>query len=76
MNKQYHLLEEVDSYIRKEYKNDLKKMNGLICLLKTNYNNIETLKNPNDFKVVYKQAEGCEKELLEIINICKNSAQK
>ena len=76
MNKQYHLLEEVDSYIRKEYKNDLKKMNGLICLLKTNYNNIENIKNPNDFKVVYKQAEGCEKELLEIINICKNSTQK
>lgn len=76
MNKQYHLLEEVDSYIRKEYKNDLQKMNGLICLLKTNYNNIENIKNPNDFKVAYKQAEGCEKELLEIINICKNSTQK
>lgn len=44
MNKQYHLLEEVDSYIRKEYKNDLKKMNRLICLLKTNYNNIENIK--------------------------------
>ena len=76
MNKQYHLLEEVDSYIRKEYKNDLKKMNGLICLLKTNYNNIENLKNSNEFKDVYKQSKVCKKELLEIINICKNSAQK
>lgn len=72
MNNKYDLLEKVDSYIRKEYKKNLKKMNGLICLLKTNYDNIENIKSPNDFKVVYHQAEGYDKELLEIINKCKN----
>lgn len=73
MSENYALLEKVDSYIRKEYKNDLKKKNGLICLLKTNNDNIENIKKPSDLKALYRQAEGYEKELFEIINNIKNS---
>lgn len=72
MNNKYDLLEKVDSYIRKKYKKNLKKMNELICLLKTNYNNIENITNPNEFEIFYHQAEGCKKELFEIINKYKN----
>lgn len=66
-------VEKVDNYIRTNYKDDIKKLNGLMCLLKSNIDNISNITKIDDFQIKYKQSKGYEEELLKVINICKNN---
>lgn len=75
--KSIHILaDKIDTYIRTNYKDDTRKKNSLICLFKTNIDKIESIEKIEDFEIKYNQSKGCEKELLEIINVCKKSTQK
>lgn len=77
----FELAEKIDLYIKNNYKMDYKnkenirKMNGLICLFKTNIDNLNKIQKASDFDVRFKQAKGHEEELLNIINICKKESE-
>lgn len=68
MTNKYDLIEKIYNYIRNKYRKDINKMNRLIWLLKINHDNIEKINNFKDFKIIYNQSKGYEKELLEIIS--------
>ena len=72
MKNNLDFLDNIERKIREKYSKDTKKMNSLICLFKTNIDNIENVKTERDFKINYKQAEGVQKDLLQIINEIKS----
>lgn len=60
-------LAKIDFAIREKYKNDKKKLNGVMCLFKTNMFEIEKIKNVKDIKVKFEFSNGYQKELFEIL---------
>lgn len=71
MSKNIELLEQIDNTIKDKYKNDTRQLNGIMCLFKTNIDNIEHISKIKDFDIKFKQAIGYEQELLDIINELK-----
>lgn len=71
MKNRLDFLDKIEKKIKEKYSKDIKKMNALLCLFKTNIDNIEKIKVEKDFKVKFKQAEGVQAELLQIINEVK-----
>lgn len=73
MKNRLDFLDEIEKKIKKKYSKDMKKINALLCLFKTNIDNIENIKSEDDFKIKFKQAEGVQTELLQIINEVKQA---
>ncbi len=71
MKDKLDFLDRIERKIKEKYYNDIKKMNALLCLFKTNIDNIDNIKTEKDFKVKFKQAEGVQTELLQIISEVK-----
>lgn len=71
MSKNIELLEQIDNTIKDKYKNDTRQLNGIMCLFKTNIDNIEHISKIKGFDIKFKQAIGYEQELLDIINELK-----
>ena len=68
MTTDIELLERIDSAIKDKYKNDIRKLNGVMCLFKTNIDNVEHISKIEDFDIKFNQSKGYEQELLDIIN--------